>query len=146
MSHFTLQVGLGGPILSALIAVSEARGHALKGAGQPVPSPVPVTALIDTGASCTCVDPAILAALSLTPTGSVSISTPSTGAMPHQADQFDIALLIPAPNGPPLIFQTIPVIASELAIQGIDALIGRDILDQCLLCYNGSAKTFTLAF
>jgi len=55
-------------------------------------------------------------------------------------------LLIPASNSPPLIFQTIPVIASELAIQGIDALIGRDILDQCLFAYNGSAKTFTLAF
>jgi hypothetical protein len=146
MAHFTLSIGPAGPTLTAFVAVSQARSAALKAAGQQISAPVRMTALVDTGASCSCVDPAILAGLKLTPTGSVSISTPSTGATPHEAEQYDIALIIPAPNGAHLILQTIPVIASDLSIQGIDALVGRDILDQCFLAYNGTDKTFTLAF
>ena len=92
-------------------------------------------------------DPSVLAGLSLTPTGSVIVNTPSTGATPHQADQFDIALIIPPPSGVPLVFQAIPVVSSELlAAQGFHALIGRDILDRCLFAYNGDLKLFTLAF
>jgi hypothetical protein len=108
---------------------------------------MPIMALVDTGASSTCVDPSVLTALSLTPTGVVLLNTPSTGGTPHQAEQFDVALIIPAPVGPALIFRTIPVVASELlASQGFHALVGRDILDQCLFSYNGSIKLFTLAF
>jgi len=135
-------------VLPAFVAVSQARAAALKTAGQAVPRPVSIQALIDTGASCTCIDPSVLSGLSLTPTGSVTVNTPSTGITPHQADQFDVALIIPAPSGAvPLVFQTIPVVSSELlAAQGFHALIGRDILDRCLFAYNGDLKLFTLAF
>lgn len=147
MPHFTLQVSSNGPVLTAVVAASQARAAALKAAGQPIPTPVPIRALIDTGASCTCVDPSVLKTLNLTPTGSVSVNTPSTGASPHTADQYDVALVIPPANGTPLVFQTIPVVASELlAAQGYHALIGRDILDRCLFAYNGDAGLFTLAY
>lgn len=148
MAHFTLQIEPGGPILQAIIFVSQPRIAALTAAGQTVPNPVPIRALVDTGASCTCVDPSVLASLGLTPTGIVRVNTPSTGTTPHSADQFDIALFIPGPpSNPPLVFQTIPVISSDLlAAQGFHALIGRDILDRCVLIYNGSMKDFTLAF
>lgn len=118
-------------------------------AGQPVPRPVRIRALVDTGASCTCIDPSVLAELKLTPTGSVSVNTPSTGATPHTADQFDVALLIPGPDpaAAPLVFDTIPVVSSELLnAQGFHSLIGRDILDLCLFNYNGAVRLFTLAY
>jgi hypothetical protein len=38
------------------------------------------------------------------------------------------------------------VIESELAHQGIQTLIGRDILFFCLLIYDGHAGTFALGF
>jgi hypothetical protein len=148
MSHFTLQIEGGGPILSASVSVSEPRLAALKAAGRAIPQPVAIRALVDTGASCTCVDPTVLNTLGLTPTGSVSVNTPSTGATPHDTYQFDVALLIPGPsNSSPLVFQTIPVVSAELlAAQTFHALIGRDILDKCVLVYNGGMKLFTLAF
>ncbi|HEX9670850.1 MAG TPA: hypothetical protein VGC93_15365 [Thermoanaerobaculia bacterium] len=149
MPHFTLSIGPHGPLLGALIGVSKPRADALTAAGQPIPQAVPITGLIDTGASCTCIDPSVLlTSLSLTPTGSVLVNTPSTGATPHDTEQFDVALVIPATAGmTPLLFPTIPVISSELLVhQGFHALIGRDILDRCLLVYDGAAKTFTLAF
>ncbi len=147
MPHFTLPLGPNGPVLTAVVAVSQERNAALVAAGQSVPKPVPITALVDTGASATCVDPSVLTSLSLTPTGIVSLSTPSTGETPHQAEQFDASLIIPAPQGPALVFRTIPVVASALlAAQGFHALIGRDLLDQCVFFYNGSLKLFTLAY
>lgn len=148
MPHFTLQVTAGGPILSATVWVSAPRQDALRLAGQPFPKPVPIQALVDTGASHTCIDPSVLAALGLTPTGSVLVATPSTGSSPHKADQYDVSLLIPGAHQghAPLIIPTLSVTESILHGQGFDALIGRDILGNCLLHYNGMTGMFTLAF
>ena len=151
MPHFTLALSPGGPIVSAVVGVSDPRRAALTAAGLPVPNFVPIRALVDTGASCTCIDPTALASLALPATGSVSMLTPSTGATPHAMDQFDVAIVIPSVQGqPPLIFPTIPVVASSLTAQGIEALFGRDILSTCVLVYNGGVPgmtgIFTLAF
>lgn len=148
MPHFTLQIAPGGPILTAAVTVSEARAAALRASGKPVPDVVPIQALVDTGASCTCVDPSVLAALMLSPTGSVRINTPSTGNQPQDADQYDVGLAIPGPPGAiPLYLATVPVVAAELLQQHqIHALIGRDILSACVLVYNGTMGWFTLAF
>lgn len=147
MPHFTLQTSPGGPIVNAVVAVSQPRAQVLRAAGQPVPTPVTIRALIDTGASGTCIDPSVLTALQLPQRGSVLVNTPTTGAAPVSAAQYDVALIIPgAPGDQPLVFQTIPVIASELlAAQAIHALIGRDILSRCVLMYNGAAF-FTIAY
>ncbi len=48
-----------------------------------IPNPVAVKGLVDTGASCTVIDPTVVQRLGLTPTGSTMILTPSTGSTPH---------------------------------------------------------------
>lgn len=151
MSHFTLNVDpRGGPILNVVLGASEARIAALTAANVPVPNPVPIRGLLDTGASGTCIDPAILVGnLGLTPRGQIDAFTPSTGTTPHKADLYDVSLRILAAtsNDPQLYHGTIPVMASDLfAAQGIHALIGRDVLAGCLLVYNGATGLFTLAF
>jgi hypothetical protein len=150
MPHFTLQLLPEGAIITALVGVSSARAQALKETGQESPKMFRARALIDTGASCTCVDPSILKdALKLSPTGNTSINTPSTGNSPATADQYDIGLIIPAANvdEAPLYVGTLPVICSEfLQSQGFHALIGRDVLATCIFSYNGETKLFTLAY
>lgn len=147
MAHFTLPVSAGGPILDAFVGVSAARQMALEAVGQPVPALVRIRALVDTGASATCIDPTVPSILGLTPTGNVSMMTPSTGATPHSADVYDVGLLIPGPSFPPLTLPTIPVAAVDLLqSQGFHALIGRDILRNCVFHYNGSTGLFTIAF
>lgn len=149
MPHFTLQIGAEGPVLSAIVTVSEARAAALRRAGQPIPDPVPIRALLDTGASCTCIDPIVIDALELTPTGSVRINTPTTGNRPQDRHQYDVGLAIPGPERAhtPLFVATIPVVATKLLQQqGFAALLGRDILASCLLTYNGTMGWYTLAF
>ena len=149
MPHFALQNSPQGPLLLAYIGVSQARSAALTAAGQAIPGAVPIQALVDTGASCTCIDPSVLQSLALTPTGIVTVNTPSTGAQPHIAQQFDVNIMIPGglPTHIPLVVPNVPVVAAHLAAQqGFQALIGRDILAQCLFIYDGSIDQFTLAF
>jgi len=77
------------------------------------------------------------------------MNTPSTGANPHTALQYDVQLVIPGATQahPPLIFQNVPVAAVELVNQqGFHALIGRDILAGCLFVYNGERGFFMLAY
>lgn len=102
---------------------------------------------MDTGASITCVDPTVLQALKIPPTGQASIFTPSTGASPAAANQYDVSLVILTSNQhAPLIHPAIPVIASELAANGIQVLLGRDVLGGCLLTYDGLHGLFSLAY
>src|SRR5579864_5782173 len=98
--------------------------------GQPVPANIQVQALIDTGASGSCVDPSILAQLTLTPTGSTTVNTPTTGADAVTVDQYDVGITIPStPGHAPLFHHTVPVIAANLLVpQGFHVIIGRDIL------------------
>src|SRR6266403_1158193 len=85
MPHFTLQITPEGPVISLLIGASAPRVAALQEAGVDVPTPVVVRCLIDTGASSTCLDTTAIAPLQLSPTGTITISTPSTGKTPHDA-------------------------------------------------------------
>lgn len=148
MPHFTRQLTNGAPIVNAVLRVTPARADALTAAGQTVPQQQSMVALIDTGASCTCVDPAIITALGLVATGVATIYTPSTGTQVHTTDQYDASIQIYSSlQQPPLEIPVIPVIASVLKqSQGIDALIGRDVLVYCLLSYNGQSGFYTLAF
>ena len=133
----------------AFVGVSEARRAALIAAGQPVPNPERITALIDTGASGTCVDPSVLQALALTPTGMATVNTPSTGSQPHITEQYDVLLVVPGATAThqPLVRPNLAVISAKLlAPQGFHALIGRDVLSMCLLEYNGATNMFSLAY
>ena len=148
MPHLTIALDpIGGPVLPIGVAVSHARREALAAAGQDAPPVISVRALVDTGASCTCVDPSVLQALQLPPTGSVAVHTPSTGA-PHQTQQYDVSIIIPGAgiHHLPLTLDAIPVISADLSVQGIHALIGRDVLQDCILIFNGTVGEFTLAF
>lgn len=148
MPHLTLDVGTNGPILNVMVGVSEARAVALAAARQPIPRLVATSALVDTGASHSCVDPSIVRDLGLTPTGSVEVTAPSGDGHPRIAEQYDVSLTIPAGIGEsPLIFPTLPVFCSDLHNSGaFNALIGRDVLASCLLSYNGRTGLFTLAY
>lgn len=83
--------------------------------------------------------------LNLTPTGSVFMNTPSTGTIPHRANQYDVSLTLVHPTIG-LTFAAVPVIEAHRATQGIQGLIGRDILANCLFIYNGLDGNFVLGF
>jgi hypothetical protein len=71
--------------------------------------------------------------------------TPSTGAQPHYANVYDVSLILVHP-ALQLTMGNVAVAESELMVQGIQALIGRDVLKNCLLVYDGALGVFTLSF
>jgi hypothetical protein len=147
LPHFTIQISPNGPIVDLIVSASEAKKAALIAAHQPIPQVQAVRGLIDTGASCTCVDPTVLRLLDLKPTGNTTVHTPSTGGAPQSVATFDVGLVIPCINSVPFMLSTIEVIESQLfQAQGFHVLIGRDILAHCHFTYNGLAAYFNLAY
>lgn len=128
-----------------LVGVSQARASALRAAQQAVPNPVQIRALLDTGASCACIDPSAIQSLGIPPTGITPMHTPSTGTQAHHANLYDVSLTLMHP-ALSLSITNVAVAEAQLSIQGIQALIGRDVLKRCLLVYDGQSGTFTLAF
>ena len=146
MPHLTLQVSPQGrgPLIDVQIGVSAPRRLALTAAKQPVPAPIIVRALIDTGASLSAIDPFHLSALGVAPSGNAAVQTPSTGDTPHNCNTFDVAVLLPH-QGIVRTWDPVAVIGVPLRQQGIDMLFGRDLLWNCLLVYDGGANIFQLS-
>lgn len=113
-----------------------------------MPEPVVVQALVDTRASCLCIDRSVLQKLGLGPTGSSLMSTPSTGATPATVDLYDVSFSIfSTQEEAPLSYRTIPAIETQLLeSQGFHVLIGRDVLKHCMLVFDGRNGRFSLAF
>jgi hypothetical protein len=61
---------------------------------------------------------------------------------------YDVLFAIPVgSNGTPFLRPTLAVMECDLLqSQGFHALIGRDVLSECLLTFNGAAGYFTLAY
>jgi hypothetical protein len=150
MPHFTLPLSPQGPIVDVGVMVSAARLQVLQDANDAIPQPSIVRALIDTGAGISGVDPSVLQALSLTPTGEAEIHTPSTGGVPVKTPTYDvrIAILAGRSGDQHFLSETIQVTATNLVAQGFcyHVLLGRDILKNCILHYNGADAVFTLSY
>jgi predicted aspartyl protease len=145
LPYLIQQFAAGGPLIDVLVGVSQPRRQAMQSAGLPIPQQIQMRALIDTGASGTCVDPCIIKSLGLTPSGSVPIHTPSTNGVALVYSQYDISLALHHAKGT-YHFHSLPVIEASLTSQGIQALIGRDVLEECLFIYDGASGSYTLAF
>lgn len=146
MPHFTLPFVPGiGPVLTIAVGVSTPRYGALKAAGQTPPRPIGVPFLIDTGASHTWIDHVIIIPLGLSPTGSTTMHTPSTGAVPIESPTYDVSLYIHHDENSKFV-TLLPVTAVDFSAQLIKGLLGRDFLRSCLFVYDGLAETHSIAF
>ena len=135
------------PIITAAFHVSRPRWVALDHARQTVPDPVLGPALIDTGATDSCVDPAVTDALGLDPRATSRVHTASTAGEPHRVVVVDMSIiLIPSDEGTPLVLPSMLAVQIDLRSQGIHALIGQDILARCRLVHDGPRQCFTLSW
>lgn len=113
---------------------------ALKKLGRKHSSPVSIRGLIDTGASCSAIDPRIVQALDLDRRGQVPIHTPSSGPDLDYRGQYDVCFVLGEMTESPLE-STLPVIECDLASQNFLALVGRDVLSRCQLCFDGPSPS-----
>lgn len=140
----------GRAIVPIEVAVPAARARAFRHAGQPPPQPLRLDALIDTGASRTCIDPQVSRALHLTAFSAARLSTPSFGG-PAVAGfpLYKVNLTVLHPSGNTqlhLARSAFPVAGIHLAHVGTEVVIGRDLLARCRFVYDGLARTFELEY
>jgi len=130
-----------GPVLDCQLAISRAAEQALTKAGQPIPSPLPVSMQVDTGASNSMIQTGLAQKLGLQPVGTASINTPSSHNV--SCDVYAVRLLLSSS-----VTVTADVTAIEAPLQGqtIHGLIGRDLLSVAVFVYLGRENQFTLAF
>lgn len=131
---------LRGPCIQVTVAVAQPIAEQLLQQGQTLPPPVSGIALIDTGASVTCIDEDAarqlgLPAVDVVSVASASHATTQQNVYPVQIEVVGMSFTITAPRA----------IGAPLAAQGLLALIGRDVLQACTLFYNGPAGTITLS-
>jgi hypothetical protein len=147
MPFVTLPTEPGGPIIDVTIGVSHPRELQLRQFQEVVPVPLKLRALIDTGASCSLVTQNVVRWLHLPVRGVTPLRTPSTGETPHEASVYEVSLAISLSDDQFRRYGVVPVIAHNSVIQpGVEALLGRDILQHALFTYNGAGKTFLLGF
>jgi len=129
-----------GPILQVQLTVLQSMAQQLVQQGHTLPDPVSGLALIDTGASNTCIDDAAATQLQLPVIDTVTIASASHAASLQNVypATLDIAgLQIP--------INVERAIGAPLAAQGLIALIGRDVLIHGTFIYNGFTGSITFA-
>jgi hypothetical protein len=141
--QIALRISPNGPLLDISVGVSAPRRVVLIANQGAAPSRIPGRFLIDTGASHSVVDTAIITALGLRPTSLLAVQTASTAGTPQQVPQYDVSLVLLMPPGGRM-FNALPVFAMTLRPQGIDGLLGRDVLAECQLTYSGPNQFFLL--
>jgi hypothetical protein len=138
-----------GHVLVDLVVVpSQSRLTALQAAIQPPPPQLVGSALIDTGASITVIDPTIRQSLNLVPFRVRRVAVPGAAA-PIRAFSYKVDLLIfdPAPSAVyRLIYSNLSVVEAAITHTGASVLVGCDVLSRCHLTYNGVRSDFTLAY
>ena len=130
-----------GPRLRVQIGVPDALAALYTQKDQAIPSSDLGFALFDTGASMTCVDEGILVEMGLHPVRVQRVSTPSGDS---ELNCYPCRLSFPGcplPDIDPSI-----VVGAKLQKQGYAALIGRDLLRDMILIYDGPGARVTFAF
>jgi predicted aspartyl protease len=136
--HPSIALQMRGPILQVTVTIEENAGKALLGQGKPVPTPKTGLALIDTGASNTCIDEQAAKELGL-PVIDVGFMLSAT----HEKVPCNIyPVLI---NTQIMNFNSPRTMGAALAAQGLMVLIGRDVLQRGTLFYNGPTGQFTFS-
>ena len=148
MPSFMLRVpnlASSGPIISVKVSAPKVVKEFLTKINYPIPEPVKINALIDTGATCTCISQRIVAKeLHLLSRG---IAIVQTAGHSIRAGVFDVCLdMTPAFNKIRITSDPLTVIALPLTGQpNIDCLIGRNVLRNGLFLYVGYANMFSLS-
>ena len=148
MSIVTGAIGPAGVVIDVQVSVSDPRRAMLQKHGLPEPQPVFVRAVIDTGSSVTGFAPRVFDALCIGAIDRIKILTPSTRpGQPHESDVYAVNVALISGDS----FQrlrNLRVIAADCwnLNEGVEALIGRDVLRRCVFEYFGPDELFRLSF
>lgn len=129
-----------GPVVQVTLTVATAIAQQILQQGGQIPAPVAGLALIDTGASITCVDDAAAQQIGAPVVDVVNMASASHAG--HKASVYPVRFEV---VGLPIALNANRAVGAALQPQGLLMLIGRDLLQHCTLHYNGTSGELTLA-
>ena len=113
---------------------------ALLGSGKKVPAPEMTIALLDTGASNTCIDNELATKLGLPIVDTLKMTSASHQEVEQPAYPISIEFI-----GTSIQFGVPKAMGAHLVAQGLGLLIGRDVLSSFTMFYNGLNGQITLS-
>lgn len=137
LQHKSQNLHLAGPIIEVIIVPPQPVIEDLKAKGLALPGQKAI-ALIDTGATCTCIDKTIAQALKLV---SHDIKRVQTAGGEDMQCLYDAGVILPLAQKNIFVVQ---VLEAKLEKQPYKVLLGRDVLRNCTLVYNGWDNSYTL--
>ena len=136
-----------GATVELLIGVNISKRNALHRVGHQVPKRIRIMAQIDTGSAYSAIDVQTLAQLDITPIDKTKVRTPVAG--PQEAVEFDqyvVSISLDSGEDGETLFDDVEVLGCHFADdEGIQAMLGQDVLGGSLFVYNGMCRTFCLA-
>jgi hypothetical protein len=137
-----------GALVDLVVGLGRQDVQKLRTALRPIPQPLKLSALIDTGADATCLDPAIINALNLPWLHLAYANMPAGSGLGLTAQhRAGVTILHPSGNRRDhLIIADLVVCELPLRSLGLDAVIGRDILDGLRFIYDGRGGAFSLDY
>jgi predicted aspartyl protease len=121
------------------VTIEENAGKGLLARGESLPTAKAGLALIDTGASGTCIDEQAAKDLGLPVIDVAKVTTVTQEDLECYVYPVRVNII------PGVTFNCPRTIGTALAAQGLLILVGRDVLQQCNLFYDGLVGQFTLA-
>lgn len=129
-----------GPVVQVVIGIGQLFSDQVLQQGSQLPKPVSGNALIDTGASTTCIDDAVAKTMGIPVIDVVTMASAS-----HASTQQNVYSIQMQIVGSPIRVEVPNATEASLQTQGIVAMIGRDYLQHCTLHYNGITGQITLS-
>ncbi|SRR6266571_1447307 len=133
-----------GPFLEVFVSIPQALAQFYEKEHIPIPSPLSGMALIDTGASKSCVHGSMMRELKVSPISTATTHT-AAGAVTHSL--YPAHFTFPVPKIEIDFTSVVGVDLSGQTIMGkqLIALIGRDVLANGLFVYNGHTGSYSIA-
>ena len=134
-------LAVAGPKVNVRVGVSGLLRRFLLSQEKEVPDLVEGSALMDTGASHSCIDEGFARRLGLPIIDEAAVSTASHSR--HRVNVYGYGLI--AVQGSDVRFDAPRLIGADLEDQGIEVLLGRDFLSMGILIYNGHDGSFSFS-
>lgn len=129
-----------GPVIQVVVSVAQSIAGQLVQQGKPLPEPIAGLALIDTGATSTCIDDEVAKKLGLPVIDVAKMASATDSASDRNVYPVHIGFV-----GTTIEADAGRVLGATLQAQGLILLIGRDVLHSFCLFYNGVMGQITLA-
>lgn len=129
-----------GPVVQVSVKLEQTFANALAQQGKSIPPALAGLALIDTGASNTCIDDEAAQSMSLPVIDVGAMNSASHTKTPSNIYPTQIEI-----SGFRIQFQSPRTMGAALKEHGLLMLLGRDLLQRCTLFYNGAAGQITLS-